>query len=158
MSWEEFLQDATKLLEVSDEILDDWSLRGDAAAFGQRYLAKREVREGPTLWEFHVLYSSSYAVPTLYLYACFSDGRPLSQEQVWAATRLEGDVWSVLTQKEHPFLRRPFFQLHPCHTAELLRPFSSGNLLVTWLSSIGPAVGLRLPLAYARLCRRTGGD
>nr|QSV39520.1 autophagy associated protein [Locusta migratoria] len=107
-------------------------------------------------WEYHVLYSISYSVPVLYFNACFSDGSLFSLEQLWQLLSdnfkgaLEPQKWSVLTQQEHPVLGRPFFQLHPCRTAKFLEMFedSSTNLLITWLSSVGPLVGLELSLKY----------
>ncbi|KAJ8305914.1 hypothetical protein KUTeg_016459 [Tegillarca granosa] len=51
----------------------------------------------------------------------------VSLEEIWRCVpshyrdKLEVDKWSFLTQQEHPFLGRPFYQLHPCHTADLMK-------------------------------------
>ncbi|OQR75835.1 autophagy-related protein 10-like [Tropilaelaps mercedesae] len=66
------------------------------------------------------------------------------------------DMWSTVTRHEHPVLRRPFFLLHPCNTHDLMKPLLRAqgkrrmNYLITWLSSVGPVVGLRLPLGYGK--------
>ncbi|XP_071478768.1 ubiquitin-like-conjugating enzyme ATG10 [Diadema antillarum] len=115
-------------------------------------------------FEYHILYSQSYSVPVLYFTASKSDGRLLSLDEVWQMVppayqeRLRHERWTFITQQEHPYLGRPFFQLHPCHTTDLmgavLSPGSmSGNYVVTWLSSVGPVVGLHLPLQFSQLCQ-----
>ena len=66
--------------------------------------------------------------------------------------------WESLTQHPHPVLQTPFFQLHPCHTENWMEVVAKnsgtgekfGNYLVTWLSFVGPNVGLYLDNGYAR--------
>jgi ubiquitin-like-conjugating enzyme ATG10 len=114
---------------------------------------------GMLTWEYHVLYSHSYSVPVLYFNAWINDGRLLSLEDVWCHVHasfqdsLQENRWSVLTQQEHPVLRRPFYMLHPCCTAELLSCLQehSANIVVTWLSTVGPVVGLTLCPQYAEI-------
>ncbi|XP_031556178.1 ubiquitin-like-conjugating enzyme ATG10 [Actinia tenebrosa] len=114
-------------------------------------------------YEYHVMYSPSYGVPVLYFTASTQDGRPLSLEEVWKSIpdvyqlRLKDERWTFLTQQEHPILGKPFFQLHPCHTADMMKNIvncvekeGKTNYLVTWLSSVGPVVGLHLSLEYAK--------
>ncbi|KAJ9591104.1 hypothetical protein L9F63_002385, partial [Diploptera punctata] len=114
--------------------------------------------EERTTWEYHVMYNQSYSVPTLHFNAWRSDGALLSLEEVWGRAlkcyrgSLEDDKWTVLTQQEHPILRRPFYTLHPCRTAEFLESLKekSSNILITWLSTFGPVVGLLLDFQYGR--------
>ncbi|XP_048706037.1 ubiquitin-like-conjugating enzyme ATG10 isoform X2 [Caretta caretta] len=116
-------------------------------------------------YEYHVLYSSSYQVPVLYFRACFLDGRPLTLDEIWEgvhecyrARLLEGP-WDTITQQEHPLLGQPFFVLHPCRTNEFMAPVLANsrrenrniNYITSWLSIVGPVVGLNLPLSYAKL-------
>ncbi|XP_073227607.1 ubiquitin-like-conjugating enzyme ATG10 [Porites lutea] len=112
-------------------------------------------------YEYHIVYSDSYSVPVLYFTACRHDGRLLSLKEVWENVpdiyhdRLEYEKWTFLTQQEHPYLGVPFYQLHPCHTADMMKRALSIdsdrplNYLITWLSTVGPVVGLNLPLAYS---------
>lgn len=86
-------------------------------------------------------------------------------------------VDSFVTQQDHPVLARPFFCVHPCKTAELMTVVmqaaanakSSASLcvaehkgsslaggadvtdvyLISWLSLLGPAVGLTVPIMDA---------
>ncbi|XP_030623223.1 ubiquitin-like-conjugating enzyme ATG10 [Chanos chanos] len=124
----------------------------------------RWVPEDPAVvrYEYHVLYSCSYQVPVLYFRASTLDGRVLSLEEVWEAVhpnyrvKLQQGPWDILTQQEHPILGQPFFMLHPCHTEHFMRPvlemartnLRRVNYVVTWLSAVGPVVGLELPLSY----------
>ncbi|XP_033738587.1 ubiquitin-like-conjugating enzyme ATG10 [Pecten maximus] len=115
-------------------------------------------------YEYHVVYSQSYNVPVLYFNVYKADGSLLSLEEVWDRVpdvyrdRLQHDRWTFLTQQEHPILGRPYFQLHPCHTADLMEqvtglssPGQNSNYIVAWLSAVGPVVGLDLPLTYAQM-------
>lgn len=114
-------------------------------------------------YEYHVLYSCSYQVPVLYFRASFLDGRPLALKDIWEGvhecykTRLLEGPWETITQQEHPILGQPFFVLHPCKTNEFMTPVlknsrkinSNINYITSWLSIVGPVVGLNLPLSYA---------
>nr|XP_009939456.1 PREDICTED: ubiquitin-like-conjugating enzyme ATG10 [Opisthocomus hoazin] len=116
-------------------------------------------------YEYHVLYSNSYQVPVLYFRACFLDGRPLTLEEIWKSVhacyqaRLLEGPWDTITQQEHPLLGQPFFVLHPCRTNEFMSSVLSSsrkhsrytNYIILWLSTVGPVVGLNLPLSYAKL-------
>lgn len=80
--------------------------------------------------------------------------------------------------QEHPFLRRPFFQQHPCQTDAVMRLLrgqgdASGDgtaagsaggrsaaapsllrYMLAWLSVAGPPLGLRVPLDLWRAVER----
>lgn len=113
-------------------------------------------------YEYHVLYSSSYQVPVLYFRASFLDGRPVALTDIWEGvhdcykTRLQQGPWDTITQQEHPILGQPFFVLHPCKTSEFMTPVLKNsrkinrnvNYITSWLSVVGPVVGLNLPLSY----------
>ncbi|KAM6148983.1 ubiquitin-like-conjugating enzyme ATG10 isoform 1-T2 [Erethizon dorsatum] len=115
-------------------------------------------------YEYHVLYSCSHQVPVLYFRASFLDGRPLTLQDIWDGihecykTRLLQGPWDTITQQEHPILGQPFFVLHPCKTTEFMTPVLKNsqkinrnvNYVTSWLSTVGPAVGLNLPLSYAK--------
>ncbi|XP_043826625.1 ubiquitin-like-conjugating enzyme ATG10 isoform X2 [Dromiciops gliroides] len=115
-------------------------------------------------YEYHILYSCSYQVPVLYFRASFLDGRPLTLEEIWDGVhqfykgRLLQEPWSTITQQEHPILGQPFFVLHPCKTSEFMtfllkdseKDFRNMNYITSWLSIVGPVVGLNLPLSYAK--------
>ncbi|KAG9353571.1 hypothetical protein JZ751_011690 [Albula glossodonta] len=63
---------------------------------------------------------------------------------------------AVHKQQEHPLIGQPFFFLHPCRTADFMRPLLQVahaenrklNYIVSWLSVVGPVVGLDVPLSY----------
>ncbi|XP_048875232.1 ubiquitin-like-conjugating enzyme ATG10 isoform X1 [Brienomyrus brachyistius] len=122
-------------------------------------------------YEYHVLYSSSFQTPMLYFRASTLDGRSLSLEEIWDGVhsnyrqRLLHAPWDSITQQEHPLLGQPFFALHPCRTQEFMSPVleaarnqnRSLNYIVSWLSTVGPVVGLHIPLSYATVSSEPSG-
>ncbi|KAL0965290.1 hypothetical protein UPYG_G00279340 [Umbra pygmaea] len=123
----------------------------------------REGSSGVVIqYEYHILYSNSYQTPVLYFRASTLDGKSLSLEDVWDSVhsnyrqRLQNGPWDTITQQEHPLLGQSFFVLHPCRTEEFMRPVMQAaleadrqvNYVVTWLSVVGPVVGLDVPLSY----------
>ncbi|XP_055481723.1 ubiquitin-like-conjugating enzyme ATG10 isoform X2 [Psammomys obesus] len=146
------LEDEAYLIMENLELpMDDCEVTGSAAV--------SEVIK----YEYHVLYSCSYQVPVLYFRASFLDGRPLALEDIWEGvhecykTRLVQGPWDTITQQEHPILGQPFFVLHPCKTNEFMTAVLKNsqkinrnvNYITSWLSIVGPVVGLHLPLSYA---------
>ncbi|XP_075397354.1 ubiquitin-like-conjugating enzyme ATG10 isoform X1 [Tenrec ecaudatus] len=80
-----------------------------------------------------------------------------------AAAEPRARAWSRVltsqsTEQEHPLLGQPFFVLHPCKTNEFMIPVLKNspkinrnvNYITSWLSIVGPVVGLNLPLSYAK--------
>ncbi|XP_063138639.1 ubiquitin-like-conjugating enzyme ATG10 isoform X9 [Rattus norvegicus] len=67
-------------------------------------------------------------------------------------------VHTCLPTEEHPILGQPFFVLHPCKTNEFMTAVLKNsqkinrnvNYITSWLSIVGPVVGLNLPLSYAK--------
>lgn len=112
-------------------------------------------------YEFHVVFHPAYRVPILCFNGYRSDGTRLTLDHVWQLFRQHnvdsGDATAsmagILTEMDHPVLFVPFHTLHPCRTDELLatRPVSR-NRVLTFLSSMGPAVQLEMPLGYAKQC------
>uniref|UniRef100_A0A3Q3XM79 Ubiquitin-like-conjugating enzyme ATG10 n=1 Tax=Mola mola TaxID=94237 RepID=A0A3Q3XM79_MOLML len=114
-------------------------------------------------YEYHILYSCSYSTPVLYFRAFTLEGRSLSLEEVWSCVhpsfrlRLQKSPLSTITLQEHPLLGQPFFMLHPCRTEEFMKPVLQAaqhkhrpvNYVLSWLSIVGPLVGLDVPLKYS---------
>lgn len=122
-------------------------------------------------FEYHIVHNLSFQVPVLYFNAAHSNGQPLSLADIWDLLSPElvspdMDRWRLVTQQEHPYLGRPFYHIHPCHTSTVMgkamqcatgeegedegvKETSRGNYLVTWLSTFAPVVGLELSLEYA---------
>uniref|UniRef100_A0A8C6LM83 Ubiquitin-like-conjugating enzyme ATG10 n=1 Tax=Nothobranchius furzeri TaxID=105023 RepID=A0A8C6LM83_NOTFU len=123
------------------------------------------VSEGSSVvlqYEYHILYSSSYSTPVLYFRAFTLEGRSLTLEEVWSFVHpnfrlcLQNSPLNALSQQEHPLLGQPFFYLHPCRTEEFMKLVLTAaedkhrpmNYVLLWLSLVGPAVGLDVPLEY----------
>jgi ubiquitin-like-conjugating enzyme ATG10 len=110
----------------------------------------------PLNFEFHIVFSQSYSVPTLYFRVSHANGKQLKLEEVWEVVPKAHEnatkskmKWEFVTQQEHPYLGRPFFYLHPCHTAEAMKTLRSeaaltSSYLLSWLSHFGPFVNLNL--------------
>lgn len=123
-------------------------------------------------YEYHIVYSCSYRTPALYFRAFTLEGRSLSLEEVWSSVhpnlrlRLKHCPLNTITQQEHPLLGQPFFLLHPCRTQDFMRPVLQAaeqqnrpvNYVLTWLSVVGPLVGLDVPLHYSTSFRSTKPD
>ncbi|XP_033505554.1 ubiquitin-like-conjugating enzyme ATG10 isoform X1 [Epinephelus lanceolatus] len=118
-------------------------------------------------YEYHILHSCSYGTPVLYFRASTQEGRSLSLEEMWSSVhpnfrlRLQSSPLNTITLQEHPLLGQPFFMLHPCRTEEFMRPVLQAaqeqhkavNYVLSWLSVVGPVVGLDVPLQYStQLC------
>lgn len=116
-------------------------------------------------YEYHVLYQQSYGVPLLCFNAYKPDGSMLTITEAWHifnrhyTNEIRNDkgiqhFGSILTEMDHPILFKPFLTLHPCRTTELLTALpNSTNKVISFLSSVGPAVGLRLDLRYGQVER-----
>uniref|UniRef100_A0A8C5TSV3 Ubiquitin-like-conjugating enzyme ATG10 n=1 Tax=Malurus cyaneus samueli TaxID=2593467 RepID=A0A8C5TSV3_9PASS len=97
---------------------------------------------------------------------------PLTLDEIWGSVhasyqaRLQEGPWDTITQQEHPILGQPFFVLHPCRTNEFISAVLRGchkhrrhtNYIVLWLSTVGPVVGLNLPLSYAKVAPEHNTD
>eukprot|EP00040_Diaphanoeca_grandis_P024692 m.136042 g.136042 ORF g.136042 m.136042 type:complete len:240 (-) comp29830_c0_seq3:333-1052(-) len=125
------------------------------------------------VYEYHIVYHSGYSVPVIYFNATTLNGRMVTGDEIWACAKLQCTktmrTLSAISQAEHPVLHRPFFFLHPCHTATLMASVfsdlhtttpddgasttfvnetaetTSPNYLTAWISLMGPAIGLNLP-------------
>ncbi|KAI3900913.1 hypothetical protein MKW98_026480 [Papaver atlanticum] len=119
-------------------------------------------------YDFHIVYSNSYRVPVLYSRGYRSDGQILTLDEIErdlpanSLKVLRESKWTFITQEEHPLLNRPWYTLHPCGTSEWMKLLFLGGYsqakggssscsvmqqyLVSWLSVVGQAVGLNVPL------------
>ncbi|XP_056149661.1 ubiquitin-like-conjugating enzyme ATG10 [Lampris incognitus] len=126
---------------------------------------KSEGSDRVLQYEYHILYSCSYRVPVLYFRASSLEGRSVSLQELWSTVhpnyrlRLQHNPLNTITQQEHPLLGQPFFVLHPCRTEGFMKPVLQAalqesrqvNYLVSWLSVVGPVVGLEVPLSYSTI-------
>ncbi len=161
---------STNPLSTSEALLD---LAGGASELDDIIdpaVAKHTGTQHTVNVEYHIVYSDSYEVPILYFNAMQLNGKQLALDDIWkivstTLTSTSTDRWSLISQQEHPLLCRPFYHVHPCHTAKVMgqalsitsgsrntscsNEHSNGvNYLISWLSVFGPLVGLSVSLAY----------
>ena len=153
LGYEEFQKCALELVQKSKLLFDDWQIKRDESR-GEIYLVKTST-SGLLKFEHHVIYSVAYSVPVLY----FRMFRPDTGEIVWHSDELliAKQENGGLSQMPHPYEQTPFLQLHPCHTANWMAEMrsmaaQSTNYLVSWLSFIGPQVGLDVSEKYTTTC------
>ncbi|GMH02424.1 hypothetical protein Nepgr_004263 [Nepenthes gracilis] len=115
-------------------------------------------------YDLHVVYSSSYRVPVIYFRGYRSDGQPLVMDDIEkdipanSAKVLMESKWTFMTEQEHPYLKWPWYTLHPCGTNEFMRLLflidvslledrvAAEQYLTSWLSVVGQVAGLKVPL------------
>lgn len=114
------------------------------------------------VYDFHVAYSFSYRVPVLYFQGHQAGGQLLTLDEIkedlpsHSLKVLSESKWTFITREEHPHLSRPWFTLHPCGTSHWMKLLleetkladedQSLQYLPAWLSVVGQAVGLKIPL------------
>lgn len=153
LSYDRFLTDISRFVQLSDNLRDGWTLR---EMDGIKFLCKKtfmEHEDASMSCDYHVIHNSSYSVPILYFSVTSEKGKRLSLEEIWpslpSSTRTQ-NKWSMITDTDHPLLTTPYFHIHPCHTSTLMTSscLDTSFYLLTWLSSLGPLVGIKLSLHY----------
>lgn len=109
--------------------------------------------------QYDIVYSQSFLVPVLYFNMSKCDGRMLTLEQVWSTTVSKysdiSDLWTFVSQQDHPILHIPFFTLHPCCHEDIMNKLSSAveltveNYLICWYSLVSSILGQKLPNSFA---------
>ncbi|XWS47130.1 hypothetical protein CRYUN_Cryun14cG0126500 [Craigia yunnanensis] len=120
--------------------------------------------------DFHMVYSNTFKVPVLYFRAYCSDGRPLPLDEIekelpaCSSKELSKSKWTFITQEDHPYLKRPWYKLHPCGTGECMKLLFLSDTaqpkfeavveqyLLSWFSVVGKVVGLRIPFKMFNGC------
>lgn len=116
---------------------------------------------------FDVIFSLSYSVPVMYFKMSKSDGNPLSIQEIWKLVKVSSpDLWSTVSQMDHPVLQLPFYAFHPCQTEKLMETLCSsvpeGNntrsvlkpheFLISWLSFMASILQFHFPQQYIVHC------
>lgn len=91
------------------------------------------------------------------------DGKNLHSTAMYSSAANSFVRPDTFSQAPHPLLFVPFYQLHPCHTAEWMKmvnaiendtssetkmKISKENYILAWLSFVGPYVGINLENKY----------
>lgn len=160
-SYDNFVKCCEQIAQVSNKISDNWQLHKTAYTDYGIYLSKKYTvtfsdQQTVVTIEIHVVYNTSYNSPML----CFNMSRPngslLTMEEYWkefSSEFNEMDMYKTITQMDHPVLCLPFLTLHPCKFHDILEGISteSKNMLISWLSAVGPAVKIEM-VGYFHCC------
>ncbi|XP_072219720.1 ubiquitin-like-conjugating enzyme ATG10 isoform X3 [Leuresthes tenuis] len=107
------------------------------------------VCEGNSLvlqYEYHILYSCSYSAPVLYFRAFTLGGKSLTLEEVWSSVHphfrlhLQNCPLNAITQQN-----RGVYEAHAAGGSGTVPV----NYVLSWLSVVGPVLGLDVPLKYS---------
>ncbi|XP_026663708.1 ubiquitin-like-conjugating enzyme ATG10 isoform X4 [Phoenix dactylifera] len=148
-------------LSASEALTDDENYSAEEEPFDNATLVQ-SYNDDMHIYDFHIVYSFSYRVPVLYFRGYRCDGHPLllcdiERDLPPYSLKIQNESkWTFMTQEEHPYLRRPWYTLHPCGTSDWMKLLLGGDLpskspdmlhyLSAWLSVVGQTVGLRIPL------------
>ncbi|KOB69868.1 Autophagy-related protein 10 [Operophtera brumata] len=163
LSLEEFLAAAKEFVEISNILCDGWKLIENECllkSYVQKECFIKPSKEDslPMKAEYVMFYSLSYGVPQFSFNVWNSLGVLLTIKElrrvlfIKEPPQSDENLYSVITQQEHPIFFRPYFIVHPCRTGELLACFkgSSTNILVTFLGMIEDVIKLNLPMEYGK--------
>ena len=153
LSYEDFRKQLDLFVKLSDRLKDGWVARTQG---GVQYLHKSTVtslNEDTVTCQYDIVHSVPYSVPVLYFTVSKSNGERLALDSIWPylpCSEQTDNKWSMITGADHPLLSVPYYHIHPCHTNTLMSSTGSESsfYLLTWLSSIGPFVGIKLSLQY----------
>ena len=112
-----------------------------------------EISSSPARLEYRITYNEAYAVPKLLFRGSLQDGTPVPLSYFWECfaknfPQHQNDIWSTISQTEHPITGVPYFFLHPCTTATLMsdiNPPTGLAYLTFWLSYIARYFNLFIP-------------
>lgn len=168
LSRDQFNRQIEQIQEVSSRLNDSWEIvNANNQIEEDKYLVKKrckvELEKELYNLDVHVCYHISYGTPLLAFDVTDSSGQSVyDYDVVWRIFRkinkipcnmTDMDMKTILTQMDHPSIRRPpIWCFHPCHTSELLENMSeSKNQVLTFLTAIGPALGLEFQLEYGQI-------
>jgi len=161
LDYTSYVRDLENFVKRSDDLFDEWKLIKDPEVYASRV---SRMESGLRL-EHHILYSPSYQTPVMYFRAYDVSGQLVTDAETVvdglnaAAFSYNPDKQDTdcntklprlmlaaagLTQMPHPLRGgTPFFQVHPCKTAEWMANCpATTNYVISWLSHVAPAVGI----------------
>ncbi|CAP22110.2 Protein CBR-ATG-10 [Caenorhabditis briggsae] len=121
--------------------------------------------------DIHILYNSTYQVPTLWfnffenserfsskvgeaskIDIFVADGAPIPFEEVVRdilkipeSEESDSSLRQRISHYEHPILGVLYYNIHPCNTEKIMKELKTDSYLISWLSVYGQQLGLRLP-------------
>jgi len=108
--------------DESDEIpgLDDVIDMDDDQATLQH---DPKINSNLYIFDYHIVYSTTYQQPVLYFNAFKPDGKLLTHNEILYTLQISpgSENHPFISQKEHPVLGIPFYHIHPCETSKLMK-------------------------------------
>ncbi|KAK4984168.1 hypothetical protein LTR66_008585, partial [Elasticomyces elasticus] len=113
---------------------------------------------------YDIIHSPSYRLPVLYLTCTTTANHPISSPETLYRALVPPSmkpqiqaigVMGAVSATEHPITGLPCYFVHPCKTADAMRPLCAGGgvgaerYVLRWLGLVGGGVGLNVPAALA---------
>ncbi|WOK91313.1 hypothetical protein Cni_G00004 [Canna indica] len=146
---------------AKEEVSCEGSISGDMELVDDATLVK-SYKDDMHVYDYHIAYNFNFRVPVLYFRGYQCDGCPLKLGDIekdlpaYSLNVLRESKWTFITQEDHPYLHRPWYTLHPCGTNDWMKSMLGRDMpnkdphmlhyISAWLSVVGQAVGLRIPL------------
>jgi ubiquitin-like-conjugating enzyme ATG10 len=132
---------------------------------GDGYLSIRDIKSANDMpyrvrRDYHILLAQTWQVPVLYFSAFWEETlEPLTLNEIYkilvddSSEEAIKDV-SIMGGISHPILGTPFYFIHPCRTADLLKDIQAENnrisaqeLLQVWIGLAGGVIGIPTPVS-----------
>lgn len=151
LSEQKFREELANFVRKMTEKRMNWQLKENGKY--ARHTYPETLPDGRTVSaDVHILYNSTYQVPTLWFNYFENTGTPLPFDivvreilKIPESEESEDSIRQRISHYEHPILGVLYYNIHPCNTANVMKELKTDNYLISWLSVYGQQIGLKLP-------------
>ncbi|EFO86244.1 hypothetical protein GCK72_004895 [Caenorhabditis remanei] len=103
--------------------------------------------------DVHILYNSTYQVPTLWFNYFENNGTPIPFDtvvrdilKISESEESDSSIRQRISHYEHPILGVLYYNIHPCNTSNVMKELKTEKgYLISWLSIYGQQINLKMP-------------
>ncbi|ULU04627.1 hypothetical protein L5515_013560 [Caenorhabditis briggsae] len=151
LSEQKFREELQKFVEQMSQNKWNWQLKENGKYARETHL--ETLSSGKIVSaDIHILYNSTYQVPTLWFNFFENNGAPIPFEEVVRdilkipeSEESDSSLRQRISHYEHPILGVLYYNIHPCNTEKIMKELKTDSYLISWLSVYGQQLGLRLP-------------